>query len=513
MTMIFMKRNILAHDMRPQGNGLVVLKKRRNQVIVEPIIGSVHTEKPKYVLLPSFHDTHNHPLLYGMIQAADPVALNETTNKQKIFQKLIEKAKGNEDGPILALNYSMEAKVTSYELDGLNLRRPILLVSTSLHGGVGNSELLSKLQKRKKEGMSGEIKQNGEITEDCFFSALGIIEEEMGERIVQGVHDWTIQRIREGTTTITDKAFLTTAQWEIFKEAKKRLEETLGYNPIPEVYLFYPAYFGNLKKYALEAEKIGVRLGVKWVGDGGTTSQTASMEHFSYSDGTKGLEPTIPINHENPNEVQDYIDELKDAGITRMAFHAIGDKTIEIALRLAPTLRKNGIDLTIAHFEVPTLGQISRAARMNIPIDMQPAYASEVFRYQSLSNLGYYNAPIGTIIREYEAVSGNSSQITLSTDGMPSDMSTIGLGCAIGHPYPEHQISVESYFEHSEDRNVMNSFIVMEIETYRRILEMRNPEVLKKYVLDLDGTSKELQKGVLAVSANGRLLSDSNLEL
>ncbi|MBN2478311.1 amidohydrolase family protein [Candidatus Micrarchaeota archaeon] len=507
------KKILLAHDLRPKGGGLVALMAKRKEIMVEPVqnLSLVSSSRPKYVVFPAFHDAHNHPALYGMIQGANPVDLGESTNKREIIKKI--KARSMKDNsPILALSYSMEAGMTAKELDELGSKREILLLGTSLHAGVGNSLLLLQVERKvnerkiKGEIITGGIGNKGELSEGCFLTALEIAEGKIKEKIVNGINEWVMERIREGTTSITDKAVLTPAEWGALKISIGMLKQKLGYNPIAGVYFYYNSFKGKLKECISEANDIGIKTGVKWVGDGGTTSATASLENFKYADGSRGLEPTIPIDYRNPRAVEQYIRELKEARVSRMAFHAIGDKTIGIALDFSSILRKNGIELTICHLEVPTFSQIKTAAREGIFLDMQPAYSSEGLRYPAtLGELTYYNNPVGTVLREYSA-NGFKGRVQFSTDGMPSDMLGFGTGCAVGHPIVENRISLGDYLENSRDIYVQDGAVILTTEAFKRIMEMQDTKILAERAGDIQETIKNIHKGVLAVCANGKTI-------
>ncbi|MFH1260425.1 MAG: hypothetical protein ABIJ10_03430 [Candidatus Micrarchaeota archaeon] len=496
-----------------RGSG--VLLSRIDEASGQPVLLGDALNRVQAVALHTICDHHNHPGIYGMVKAAVPIWLSETDSKELILAKIKQRAEEGPDGPIIAGTYGMNAGITNKDLDGLGLNRSILLMSTSLHGGVATSDILGELDKRHTDtAIPGELSSNGEITEFYFWNALGIIEEQMMDRLVDGIVSWTLERIYEGTTTIIERSIITKSEWEALKQAIPRLKEIIGYNPIPEVYFLYDTFRYDLGRCAQEARDLGILPGVKWVGDGGTTTQTAALEHYSFTHPLhpKGLPTMIPINYSDPEAVQTYLKELKVAGIRDMTFHAIGDKTIGIALSLAQIILDAKINLTIAHFELPTSKQIHHAAVLawsGLQIDMEPPYNSEAPRYNGvLDHLVKFNNPIGLVILELKRVElVPSAYLRFGTDGMPNHQ-LFSLLAAMGHQVPENRVTASEFYASASDRRFLSDgFVLVDARAYKSLLDSAvNPDVAANLFTNMNRTVVDLQESVLAVAANNRVL-------
>jgi len=416
-----------------------------------PLVEHISTnERHTHVITHSHHDSHTHPILYSLFFGAlNPVMLNETTDKQEILRKLRARAKET-DAPIVAYEYKLTAELTSKDLEEFN--GYVLLVDSSMHSGVANAKLLLEVMKRKSREMIGSCDHEG-ISEDFQFLALGIMEEQVKDKGVEEAVKWVRQRIKQGTTSMDEKIILTDTEWEIFKVAAKRIEHEAGFQPIRSVYVRNDLFVKNPERYVLEGESLGIRVGVKWVGDGGLGSKTAALGDGTYVDGTRG-HLTIPINHQNFQAVEDYINMLRDHGITDLAVHAIGDKTIGIVLDMVSRFNRAGITVSIEHFELPTQRQIYEAARMQVPLNMQLNYSTEVWRYaQWAGRLVDRINPVKRILDSYSNHSRNGKlPIRFGTDGMPQSM-LWAIACGVNHPIKEQRITLEQAIEHSKDTN------------------------------------------------------------
>jgi predicted amidohydrolase YtcJ len=480
---------------------LVALDKRKNtkvglrlsdgKLLLEKCQGS---EKATHVLTNSHHDSHTHPVMYSMLFGAlDPVMLNESTDRQEILTKLREKAKES-GGPIMAYEYKTNAGITANDLD--EFKGLVWLVDSSLHGGVANKRLLTEIDKRKKPGMFGGASQRG-ISEDYNFLAMGIMEEQVQEKGVGELLRWVKARITEGTTSMEEKIIFTEAEWEIFKEAMGKLKDELGYMPVRSVFVHHNLFMKNPKRYALEAEELGIEAGVKWVGDGGLGSKTAALRVWRYADGSKG-ELTLPIDTQDPKAIQAYIRLLKDNGIERLTCHAIGDRTISLVMGMHAIFREAGLTLSMEHFELPTPSQTIEAACLGIPLSMQLNYSTEVWRYEPWvgTDVQHIN-PVRSVMGLYHN-NGHLDRITFGTDGMPQSM-LWAIACGVQHPLEHQRISIHAAMKHSSDPE---GLMVLTKSTYN---DLKNLD-LEKASRNREASAAELHKGVVLVARDSRIL-------
>lgn len=438
------------------------LKVRDGKLLLEPALGG---ERHNYVITPAHHDSHTHPMLYSLFFGAlKPVMLNESTSKMEILGKLMERA-SQTHGPIVAYEYKVNAGITAHDL--VEFRNPVLLVDSSMHSGVANGPLLAEMMRRKKGHLRGDCSPEG-ISEEYNFLALAIMEDHVKERGVEEAVKWVKARGRDGTTSMDEKIILTETEWEIFKEAAKRLKDELGYMPVKSVYIVHDLFVQDPGKYALEGESLGVKVGVKWVGDGGLGSKTAALGEWFYTDGSKG-HLTMPFERENDPRLDDYIRLLRDNGITDLACHAIGDRAIDTILGLVDKFRRGGIAVAIEHFELPKNGQLYTAATKNVPLNMQLNYSTEVWRYAPW--LGQVKEFINPVRRILDIYKRHSSQelITFGTDGMPQSM-LWAIACGVNHPIRKESITLGEAIEHSKDPEHM---IVMRREVYGALSSLK----------------------------------------
>lgn len=462
-------------------NRKIAIEIKNQRPIIEPLAGN---ERHTHVLTYSHHDSHTHPMLYSLFFGAlDPVMLNESTDREEILGKLRKRA-SEKEGPIVAYEYKLTAGLTSKDLeefDGL-----VLLVDSSMHSGVANGKLLAEIMKRKTQDMVGDFSHEG-ISEDYQFIAIAVVEDQVKDLGVEESVKWIKNRMLEGTTSMEEKIILTETEWEIFKEATRRIKEELRYQPVTAVYVAHDVFVKNPRKYALEAESLGIRVGVKWVGDGGLGSKTAALQKGSYVDGSKG-HLTIPINYQDPKAVQVYLKMLRDNGITDLACHAIGDKTIGVAIDLFSRFKSAGITMSIEHFELPTIAQIYTAATLGIPLNMQLNYATEVWRYEPWMGalVGNIN-PMRSILDIYSQYSGTSI-IKFGTDGMPQSM-LWAIACGVNHPIESQRITLAEAIGHSKDAD---GRLLLTKEAYGKLRSID----LKQATENREASSAELDQGV-----------------
>ncbi|MBD3210718.1 hypothetical protein GF318_05035 [Candidatus Micrarchaeota archaeon] len=449
-------------------------------------------EKPEYVLTCSHRDSHTHPVLYPLFFGAlEPVMLNETTDKAEILDKLRKK---EGDGPIVAYEYKLTAGLTARDLEEFG--RDVWLVDSSFHSGVASRRLLNKISERKGTFMFGEFSSKM-ISEDYNFLAMAIMEEQAREKGIARAVKWMKARIAEGTTSMDEKLVMTETGWDIFKAASKEVKNELGYQPIRSVYVSHNIFIRNPKKYADEAGELGIPLGVKWIADGGLGSKTAALEHYSYSDGSKG-QLTLPVDIRDIQNAGDYAMMLRYSGIRRLACHAIGDLAIGIMLNAVPEFRNAGIDVSLEHFELPTRSQIDTAAAMGLPLSLQPNYSTEVWRYAPwLGEAATSINPLKTLLNAYSK-NGAEDRIRFGTDGMPQSM-LWAIACGVNHPLGKERISIGEAVRHSRDPG---GIMVLKNETYERLQE----PTLKKDSESREASAARLHDGVVLVARYKRIL-------
>lgn len=448
----------------------------------------------RHVLMDSHHDSHTHPVMYSLLFGAlDPVMLNESTDREEILGKLRQRAKES-DAPIFAYEYKNNAGITADDLD--EFKRHVWLVDSSLHGGVASNSLLEEVRKRGAGCRFGGISKKG-ISEDFNFVAMGVMEESVYGKGVAAVVSWVKARITEGTTSFDEKVIFTKAGWEIFKAAIMQLKGELGYNPAKSVYIHHNLFVSDPARFAQEAEALGVDIGVKWVGDGGLGSKTAALKVWSYTDGSRG-ELTMPLDTNDPKAMARYLGLLRDAGMGRLACHAIGNRTIGIVLDMAGRFAEAGIALSIEHFELPTEGQIARAAELGLPLNMQLNYSTEVWRYEPWvgQNVRSIN-PVRKILNAYNS-RGFGDSITFGTDGMPQSM-LWAIACGVQHPLEHERISVQAAMMHSRDPE---GLMVVTKETYDMLLDMD----LEKASMNREASAAKLHEGIVLVARDSRVL-------
>lgn len=467
---------------------VVSLRIDDGKLLVEPHKGN---EGHTHVLTYSHHDSHTHPMFYSMFFGAlDPIMLNESDDKGEIMEKLRAR-KG--EGPLVAYEYKRTAGVTAEDLD--EFEGHVLLVDSSFHGGVANSRLLNEVMRRKRLQFMESWNQG--ITEDHIFAAISILEEQVAERGVERVIGWVKSRLAEGTTTFDDKIIFTEAEWEVLKEAAKKLERRLGYQPIKSVHVKHQLFVENPRKYVEDGEKMGIAVGVKWLCDGALGSKTAALDSYSYSDGTTGM-LTLPISSLHGSAVPGYIGYLLGEGIDRLACHAIGDRAIGMVLGMAPQFQDAGLKLSIEHFELPTYSQIARAAELGIPLHMQLNFSTEVWRFEDwMEDAVRYINPVRAVMDAYDLM-GHKDRIQFGTDGMPQSM-LWAIACGVQHPIGAHRISLTEAIEHSKDPQ---GLLVLERETFKSLTSMD----LKAASENREASAAELHKGVVLVARDNRIL-------
>lgn len=495
-----MSGRIIALDKRGINPGVVAVRMEGKKPLIDQLYAHTGSgSEITHVLWHARKELHTHPSIYSVLFGVlDPAILKETMDKKTIFDA-VEGKKGREI-PIVAWQYNLGANVNRGELDALNTGCDVLLINTGFHMGIVNSSLYEKIKQRAKPGTLGEFKEDGKITEQYVLLAISILEEQVGDRGVDALLNYVQARIMEGSTIIEDKLVFTECEWEIIKQAIPKLRERYGYSPLTAVYVDYNLFKMDPRKYVDEAVRLGIDFGVKWVGDGGTTSQNAALEYYSFPGGNKG-ELCIPINYQDPREVQTYLRLLQENGVTKMAFHAIGDRTIGIALDLFPRLQEVGVIMSIEHFEIPTPNQIQLAAQLGVPLHMQGVFSSERIRFPDVEVLEFNN-PLASVLGAYSRQFRTDLLDMSSTDGMPEGP-FFSAAVGAGNPVTRERVNLEIVLGLSQDPMGM---VLMTMAGYNRMLELQTREGMAEAVKDLQGSANAVHKEIVMVIRDGKTL-------
>lgn len=389
-------------------------------------------------VIPGLIDSHVHMTQTGLNKLG--VTLSTAESVQDML-KAIEKSELLKNNDLVfGIGYD-DSKIvekrppTMKELDRVAPEKFIWLGRVDSHSCVVNSKMFKYLNLTDK--LSGvDLDENGEPTGVLRAQANSIARKKMLQLIDDDMRRKALEiasseAVSKGVTTLNaleGGPLFNDRDFEVINEYKDKL-------PI-DVEVFFQT---------TDVDK-AVKLGLKRMGgciilDGSFGSRTAALfEPYNDDSSTNGV---LYFTKESLNELV-----LKaHKNNLQLAFHALGERAINQILDAYEYAQdiyfRDDHRHRIEHFELPTIDQIKRAARLGIIISLQPA-----FDYFWGGSNGMYAERLG--VKRTKRIKPCRQIIDsgcLIIGGSDSDVTPIdpmlGVHAAVNHSNPDQRISVE----------------------------------------------------------------------
>lgn len=342
-------------------------------------------------VLPGFIDAHNHFLATGESLAAINARFPSCTGIEQLVVDLTAAAASTPHGQWISAFGFDDAKyprpLTRWDLDAASVTHPIRVYHVSGHHVVVNSTALAMrgVDERTPDPQGGRLERDtaGRLTGLCLDAAMNLILPVAVDIGSHGPNFHTVTTLEEsvaavdrasrafvaaGLTTVCD-AQVTARELVAYQEARRR--GVLGVRTVcmPLSHQAEALFdFGMQSGFGDDHLRLGA---MKFYADGSLIGGTACF-HDAYGE-NDDLEGSMYWEFE---QLADMIGRAHVAG-WQIGVHVQGDKAIDLvldaieaAVALAPRDHRHRLE----HAGYPTLGQITRIARLGVITVNQPSY-------------------------------------------------------------------------------------------------------------------------------------------
>lgn len=397
-------------------------------------------------VLPGFMDTHAHPMGTGRNRLG--VNLSSVSTIAETLEKIRQRAESLPAGkwvfcPGYNRLYIAEKRFpTLKELDDISTQHPISVQHVDGHFSMLNTTALKTLQ--LEAGMAG-------VVTDANGKATGVIEDPASGKTLEIIGALTTDaELMEALTVVTNEAASVGITTLFAKEPLATVDFILkNIDRIP--IRIKPMIMGGAKgvisfNNILEADFLGDKVCVAVAADGSVEALTAALfEPYTKDPNTLGM---LVFSDE---ELYSFVEKAHKAGM-QVSIHAESERCIEQVLwayeKVLEKYPRKDHRHRIEHFEIPTMRQIKRVARLGVIVAMQPMFIRDC----EGPNLEYYRALIGeertkrshvfrTIMDEGILISGGS-------DTPVTRMNPLGgIHVCVNHPVDEQRIDINEAIE------------------------------------------------------------------
>jgi predicted amidohydrolase YtcJ len=397
-------------------------------------------------ILPGFMDTHAHPMGQGRNRMG--VDLSSVTSIAETLDKVRQRVKTTPEGkwvfcPAYNRLYVKEKRFpTIKELDDISTKHLISIQHVDGHFSQLNSASLEFL--KLEAGMPGVVtgpdgKPTGLIEDPASGKTLEIIGAlTTDEERLTALKLVAEEAVSVGITTLFAKEPLETQEF-ITKNLKK----------IPV--RIHPMVMGATRgvlvlEKIMKADFLGDHVCVATAADGSIEAHTAALfEPYTNAPETQGMLVFTD------DELYNFVERSHKAGF-QISIHAESERCIEQVLwayeKVLEKYPRKDHRHRIEHYEIPSIQQIKRTARLGVIAAMQPAFIP----YCEGLNLEYYRAILGeqrlkranafrSILDEGIIVSGGSDTPVTRMNPL------LGIHYCVNHPLIEQRTDIYEAIE------------------------------------------------------------------
>lgn len=338
-------------------------------------------------VVPGFVDAHVHGASLGRILSQ--INLRNVKSIKEIQRKVKKWTKKNAEGKWIIGRGWGQDKLTEhrypsrFDLDQAAPHHPVFLLRVCGHLGVANSKAmrLAEITKRTQPPKGGRIDRdpetgepNGVLRENALNLIYNVLPKSSEEDLTTTCLLACQKMVEEG---------ITTAHWIINSASELRVLQKLNSrNMLPmRIYVLIPVEFlDNLVELGLStsfgSNKIKVG-SVKILADGSLGARTAALKQ-PYNDAPK----TEGMMLYSQNQLEKFVEKAHEADL-QLAIHAIGDKTVEMVLKvLEKELRKKLKENRrhrLEHVSVLNPRLIKRMKKIGVVASVQPHFVVSDF--------------------------------------------------------------------------------------------------------------------------------------
>ncbi len=388
-------------------------------------------------LLPGFIDTHTHLISEGLKETGFYLDLSTAGSLGELLERVREAVRRRGPGAWVLGRGWDEARwpeperrlPTREDLDDLAPQTPVALVRVDGHILVANTQALRHVPPDVPEDEVDPVR--GQLRERAAWALLRRLKPPLDE-LIDAVGAAQRRAHALGVTAVHD-VVSSREQLRAYARLKRlgRLTLRVRLNPVVEL-------LDALVEAGLETGfgDAWLHLGaIKLFADGSIGARNAAFgEPYADEPASRGK-----LNYPQ-DELDRLVKEAREAGFPLM-IHAIGDRAIEAALT---ALERAGVApeerARIEHFELPTEGQLEKAAELGVVASMQPNFV----RWSGPG--GLYERRLGSErdrrIDPHRRVVDAKIPLAFGSDMMPFGP-LYGVHCAVNAPHPDQRLSVE----------------------------------------------------------------------
>ena len=395
------------------------------------------------LVVPGFIDTHAH--LAGLGRKLLRLDLGKTTSVEEALQLVKERSDELPKGELILgynwdeSNWKTPRYITKQDLDSLTPDHPVILIRVCGHLVSVNSATLHQLEL--------DLEDPGIDRDERTAEPTGVLREiSIDTRKFQGGEDDLSKVLIEGCR-YANSVGITSIHENLYRRQLPFIGEYLKLRQEGKLTV---RIYANLERKLLDLlAGLGVpsglgdnyfRLGgVKVFTDGSIGAQTAAISK-PYTDKPES-DGVILLDEE---DYRFLIAAANELGL-QVSTHAIGDRAIEMVLRVhettskAPLVKK--LRHNIIHAELLTPELIERVKQLDMLLLQQPNFAHRWGLPE-----GMYDLRLGPEraeqLNNFRRVLDAGIKVAFGSDCMPMDP-LYGIFSASTHPYPSIQISVE----------------------------------------------------------------------
>jgi predicted amidohydrolase YtcJ len=397
-------------------------------------------------VLPGFFDTHAHPMATGRNRLG--VDLSSVATIAETLEKIRERARNTPAGkwvfcPAYNKQHVAEKRFpTLKELDDISTKHPISIQHVDGHFSMLNSTALKLLH--MDAGRKG-------VVIDSDGKPVGIIEDPASGQTLETIGALTNDAERMEALMIITKEAASVGITTLYAKEPLEVIEFMLKNIKKIPVRIHPMVMGATKgilafENVVKADFLGDHVCVATAADGSIEAHTAALFE-PYADDAK----TLGMLVFSDEELYDFVEKAHKAGF-QISIHAESERCIEQVLwayekALEKYPRKDHRH-RIEHFELPSMRQIKRAARLGVVAAMQPIFIPIC----EGPNLSYYRVLLGDErtkkANAFRSILDQGILISGGSDTPVTRMNPLaGIHACVNHPVKEQRVDVYEAIE------------------------------------------------------------------
>ena len=395
-------------------------------------------------ILPGFIDSHAHPMGTGKNRLG--VDLSSVQTIQEVLEKIRTRVQKTVPGKLVFCPDFNRQKVAEkrypsrQELDSVSTEHPIWIQHYDGHHSQVNSMAIDSLD--LKAGMEGvELDSNGKIS--------GLLNDPASARSLSEGDDFSdSNEAMEALMLVTNEAASAGITTLFAKEGLNNAEfiaQNLDKVPVRIHHMVLTAVDDESLDRLANSKYLGQNICIANFADGSVEGRTAAL-YEPYTDDPS----TLGMLHHSDEELYDFIEKVHRAGY-QISIHAESDRSIDQTLdayeKVLEKYPRKDHRHRIEHFEIVTMKQIRRVARLGVALGMQPMFIPVC----EGPNLDYYRSLIGDRVKRAHVFRSILNEEILVSGGSDSPVTRMnplgGIHALVNHPLKEQRIDISEAIE------------------------------------------------------------------